>query len=345
MSDLSVTIVMPVYNTDKKLMKTCIDSIKRQTYPNWTLLIVDDGSLPETAAFCDSFTEDGRIKVIHQKNTGVSGARNNGTMNAGGDYILYVDADDILSDFVLEEGVNIARSLKADVVCGGVCKIGSQEKFAEYANLRGDGKGTTKYSLDEIRRRVLGELVKGLNEIGGCGYIGRGPWGKLIKRELAQTLLFPDNLPIGEDLIWNLRLFNSCENCVVADSIWYGYVLYSASAISKYYGNREEIVLKWYGIVKEENAAFFDRYKGTEGLMLSKELYSIIRYDILPPQREASMSEKNKTVARMMKREPWKLLNNKEYCTKFSFSRKMLMTFCRLSLGASAMKLYTRKNK
>ena len=156
--------------------------------------------------------------------------------------------------------------------------------------MRQNGDSEYTFTQDDFIKRILGGKVKGLSDIQGRGYTGRGPWGKMIRREIALQAEFPVGFPIGEDIVWSLRMLRMlrlCKTVAVAQSIWYGYVLYTSSAISKYYGNREELVKRWFDIVSEENADYFGSHPGVVGQMLATELYCVIHYDLL--------SEKNKT--------------------------------------------------
>ena len=97
---MNISVIIPVYNGEKYI-KRCIESIKKQTFYNWEVILVDDGSKDKTGEICDKYAgEDIRIKVIHKSNEGVSIARNVGINNATGDYITFIDSDDwIDSDF------------------------------------------------------------------------------------------------------------------------------------------------------------------------------------------------------------------------------------------------------
>ena len=91
-----VSIIVPIYNTEKYL-KTCLDSIKAQTYKNLEIILVDDGSTDNSGKIADEYSKDSRFKVIHQKNAGQSSARNTGIKNATGDFIGFTDSDDSLN--------------------------------------------------------------------------------------------------------------------------------------------------------------------------------------------------------------------------------------------------------
>ena len=134
-----VSIVIPVYNADMKLFQTCLQSILEQTYKDFEVILVDDGSKAPCGELCDSFAEkDSRVRVIHQKNQGVSAARNNGTAEAFGKYIMYVDADDLLVPYALEEGLRVAEDTGADMVMAGIVKISQSEAFLEYIDATTD---------------------------------------------------------------------------------------------------------------------------------------------------------------------------------------------------------------
>ena len=94
--DNLVSIIVPVYNTDEYALQSCVESICKQTYEAIEIIIVDDGSNEVTRTICDNLLKkDERIKVYHKKNGGVSKARNYGTFQASGNYIMYVDSDDL----------------------------------------------------------------------------------------------------------------------------------------------------------------------------------------------------------------------------------------------------------
>lgn len=110
------TVVVPVYNVEKYLGK-CVDSILAQTEPDFELLLVDDGSTDGSGRLCDKLAEkDGRVRVIHQKNQGLGGARNTGIQQAQGDWLLLVDSDDWIEPQTLEKTMEAGLREEADLV-------------------------------------------------------------------------------------------------------------------------------------------------------------------------------------------------------------------------------------
>lgn len=123
-----ISVVVPAYNSEKTL-KSTLDDILSQTYRQFELILVDDGSKDSTAEICDQYAlKDKRIKVIHQNNGGLSCARNNGTQKASGEYITYIDSDDRINKRYLEYMIRAVTETKADLACGSIDRIREDAK-------------------------------------------------------------------------------------------------------------------------------------------------------------------------------------------------------------------------
>lgn len=184
-----ISIVVPVYNVEPYLAQ-CIESILRQTYKDFELILVDDGSPDRCGAICDEFAEqDSRIRVIHQKNGGVSMARNAGISVAKGAWLCFVDADDfILSDYL--ESFGPSESTNYDFVYQG-CLHYVKDEYTQ-------GKKTKDSSCDTIALRHIDELLS-----------LKGPMCKLYKTSIIEKygILFPVGMPQGEDSVFNYSYF------------------------------------------------------------------------------------------------------------------------------------------
>ena len=111
-----ISIIIPVYNTEKYLIP-CVDSVLNQTYQNYEIILVDDGSTDKSGKICDTYAEkDNRITVVHKSNSGQSYARNAALDIAKGKYIYFLDSDDYIDDKLLEKLVKSAEENNADVV-------------------------------------------------------------------------------------------------------------------------------------------------------------------------------------------------------------------------------------
>lgn len=342
--DQLISIIIPVYNVDKGLLKSCIDSVLKQTYTNIEALIVDDGSVNDVASYCDEIAKiDERITVIHQKNQGVSAARNNGTKVAKGNYVLYVDSDDVLSYHALSEAHRCIIETNADLVISGVKKIKSHREF-DYSS--GDSSAIemlNKDGINELKRHYIALDNSKYKNINGDGYINRGPYCRLIKKEIAVANPFPFGVPIGEDLLWNINLINKCSKICVVYDIWYGYLISSTSAIRKYYGNRIEKVEEYLIKMYKQNREFCIQNLDVYGKNVAVEFYCILRYELLSPMNTMSSKEKNRVVHNMLKSKPWKVLYNKKVKRYLSRKYKILIFLSEINMWQFAMKAYGKE--
>lgn len=120
MNNPSVSVIVPVYNAENTL-RACVDSVLTQTTSDFELILVDDGSQDTSGLICDAYAEqDVRIRVIHQKNAGVSAARNAGIEKACGEYLLFVDSDDRIDPEMMETVRSFAAEQSCDAVISGL---------------------------------------------------------------------------------------------------------------------------------------------------------------------------------------------------------------------------------
>ena len=113
-----ISIIVPIYNIEK-FLPCCIDSILAQTFTEWELILVDDGSKDTCGSICDEYaTKDGRIRVIHKPNGGLTSARNAGLAKASGEWVMYLDGDDWIEPEMLELLLRKGEETGADIVMG-----------------------------------------------------------------------------------------------------------------------------------------------------------------------------------------------------------------------------------
>ena len=203
------SVIVPIYKVEKYL-RQCVDSILNQTFADFELILVDDGSPDNCPAICDGYAEkDGRVKVIHKQNGGLVSARKAGTAIAQGDYIIAVDGDDCVKSNMLETVSNILAEKRYDIVCFG---------YDTYPNGNNKIKPSYRegaYDKEQIEKEIYSTLITGING-------KRFPpsvWGKAFKRELVSEIQLdvPDKISIGED---------SCVSYVAiyrADSLYFSH--------------------------------------------------------------------------------------------------------------------------
>lgn len=125
---MKFSFIIPVYNVEKFLPE-CIESILTQTYVNYEIILIDDGSPDGSGKICDEYANcDNRIKVIHKKNGGVSSARNTGLNYAQGEYIIFLDGDDYIDKELLQTIYEYLVYDKADIICWGYDKVSQDHK-------------------------------------------------------------------------------------------------------------------------------------------------------------------------------------------------------------------------
>lgn len=229
-----VSIIIPCYNVASKLLHRCMASIEAQTLSDYEVIVVDDGS---TAGFTEVFDEIAsvysNVSIYHQKNKGVSAARNFGLERSIGKFIVFVDADDYLLPAFLQEAVETAESYDAGVVMG--MNITTYNPEIEEAHTAGN-KEITIFEKDEVRnvnKWMLGQVL----HLEGGAYLGQGPWNRLVDRHLAASTPFDDKLPIGEDIVWNLQLLQKSKKVCIANRVWYAYYMNPSSSSRKYREN------------------------------------------------------------------------------------------------------------
>ncbi len=199
-----ISIIVPIYNAEEYLER-CIESIKKQTYQKWELILVDDGSTDCSLQLCEKIAlKDTRIRVIHIENLGVSMARNRGIEEARGEYISFVDADDWVDTKFLEI---LHGSLQpGDDVIG--CQFQICTHYSQFDATQFDEKEWT--TVDESWMK---EILEGNTR---C-------WSKLYRRQYLAGVRFRQGLSIGEDMLFLLELAHLGGKMHNLDYIGYAY--------------------------------------------------------------------------------------------------------------------------
>jgi len=224
-----ISVIMPCYNTEKKMLFKCIRSILSQSFSDFELIIVDDGSEKSyREIYKNKIFSDKRIKVLMKENGGVSTARNYGLEYVSGNYVVFADSDDILLPCFFEEAVETAVKYGADIVYGCNAHIADYKKVKN--SVQGDVSVLSGIDILSLKPNMVGERLRFNN---GLIYIGRGPWTRLVKKELAVSVPFTEGLAICEDIIWNLQLLDKAQKVCIVKKAWYLYNLGNTSSSTK----------------------------------------------------------------------------------------------------------------
>lgn len=206
-----ISIIVPVYQVEKYIGQ-CIESIINQTFKNFELILIDDGSKDKSGNICDEYAKrDKRIHVVHTENKGAASARNKGLDLATGEYIAFVDGDDYLAENMLDKLYKVITQENCDVV---VC---------DFLNLHRNQK--KDFILELSDRKVTGkEVLSHLKNQKNYG-VWTIVWNKLYRKEILKDLRFPEG-KYFEDEIFSDQLYLRCNKVqVISDVLYYHRVL------------------------------------------------------------------------------------------------------------------------
>lgn len=340
MSEL-VSIIVPVYNTKEDMLKPCINSLCKQTYKNIEIILIDDGSYTATKNACELLQElDSRIRVKHVEHGGVSKARNIGTREAKGSYIMYMDSDDLLASFAVEEGMNAASRYNADYIMGALKRIFSYNNFEDGLCISNIVQEYTGKDVDYVKKAFITQRVHEFKSISNEGFINRGPCARLIKSNIAKNVHFDEELVLGEDVEWNMRVLTECNTVCFIPNVWYGYYIYPNSSLNKYYGNRAELLETYHQKLYERNSDYFANHLNEYGANLAISFYKMLVCEFMAPQCPLSKKEKRKTVKHLLNKDPWRLLRKKDVFEYLTWRYKILIVSCNLGLEFELLKLW-----
>lgn len=212
------SIIIPVYNVEKYLDR-CILSCINQTYKDFEIILINDGSKDNSGGICDKYAKkDSRIKVIHQENAGVSTARNVGLKNTSGEYIIFVDSDDFVELNMLEKLNNILDHNEAD------CIIYNLNNIIENKFIYGEEVTNNMIKL------IITEIVN-------------FPWNKVYKKNIIEkyNIQFDKKIEIGEDLLFSITYISKIKKIYLLNEKLYNYVIENNNSLTaKYKENKYE---------------------------------------------------------------------------------------------------------
>lgn len=255
-----ISVVVPIYKVEKYLPK-CVESICRQTYKNLEIILVDDGSPDQCGKLCDEYAKkDGRIKVIHKKNGGLSDARNAGIEVATGKYIGFVDSDDYIHPQMYEILYNGVKDNKADL---SICKFINinENEVIENHNIR-NAKWVALTTDQEKFEYALGEFTT------VCFTVA---WNKLYKSELFEQIRYPYG-KIHEDEFTTYKTIDLAETVAYTEEELYYYVQRQGSIMDNGFDKRSLHRLEAY----QERMALYSltgRYQWYEKILYLYRLF------------------------------------------------------------------------
>lgn len=226
----TVSVIIPVYNVEKYL-KECIESVINQTYKNIEIIIVNDGSTDGSYEICKEYQKkDSRIKLINKKNGGLSDARNVGIVNAKGEYLTFIDSDDIISVEFIEKMSNFLQQANIDIVC---CRY---TRFKNLKEIKNDNnyKEIKEMNSEEFLKLVFYQHDQTLYSVSSTN--------KMYKRKLFENVSFPKG-KLYEDVAIIGKVIKQCENVGLIDEVMYFYRISDGSITnSKFSINKLDVI-------------------------------------------------------------------------------------------------------
>lgn len=228
-----VSVIVPVYNVEK-VLHYCIDSILAQSFKDFELILVDDGSTDKSGEICDKYAlNNSNIVVKHIENHGVSKARNTGIELAKGEYICFIDSDDYVAENYIEE------------------LIRTKEKYSDYDSVWCGFQTVSDYNGSGSREYLASESEK-FSESNKTDimtlhekWLSQMPWNKLFKTDTIKnnSICFREDLSLGEDVIFNLDYLNHTNGKIIIVNKALNYYLRSGSESldNKYYNDLRNI--------------------------------------------------------------------------------------------------------
>ncbi len=263
-----ISVIVPVYNTQNYLPK-CLESLQKQTYTNFEVILVNDGSTDESGKICDEFAEkDERIKVEHLTNKGVSFARNVGLDLATGEFISFVDSDDTVEKNFLEILHNNFIDNVDIVICG-------------YNSCNQNGRVETVYKAqqDEVlltRDETIETMLYGKIFAGHC-------WNKMFRKSVLGELRFREDILIYEDLLFVSEYLMKSNSAKLCSAPVYNYFCRSDSALHGKMTKKKLTALTALNVIedmlRQTYGAKFDELIAYDRLCWAIDCYRILCYD------------------------------------------------------------------
>ena len=219
-----IDIIIPVYNTPTKDLKRCLDSVANQTFNNFKVYIIDDGSNDITRDYLDEYVKDKENFIVkHIVNGGVSNARNHGIDISTSKYIAFVDADDTVEKDFLKDAYELIEDNNLDLIIGGYNEI----RNGVIDRVRLSQPGLHIYEgnkIDNFLEKLLsGKTNENNQEIGDCP-TGR-IYTRLFKRDSIGSLRFDSKVHMSEDTLFMIDYTNKANKIGIVDKVWYNYYI------------------------------------------------------------------------------------------------------------------------
>ena len=290
-----VTVIVPVYKVEPYLRR-CLDSIVNQTYRNLEIILIDDGSPDNCGVICDEYAEiDKRIKVIHKKNGGLSSARNVGLDVFKGEYVSFVDSDDVVSLDMIEYLYDLLSDNNAEI---SVCLheiVRDNHRWISFKNVNNQ----TVTPKECIKKLLYNDGVD------------TSAWAKLYKASLFNNVRYPQG-KLFEDIATTYKLFFNANRIALGNEAKYSYILRNSSIVGSSFNEKKLDLLE---MTDEMGRNVLNVYPDLSKAVLRRRVYA--RFSILNQLARCVDRKKEKNcIIKFIKDNTREILLNNEVCLK-----------------------------
>ena len=319
-----LSVIIPIYNA-RTYIEKCIKSIIRQSFWDYELILVDDGSVDGSGYICDTYAEqDNRINVIHQLNQGVSAARNAGLEAASGRYVCFVDADDWIEPDLFKICIDTIESNGADILHHGMTR--SIWKNGEEVS------SSKKYIISDsvcLTKEQLGERIQDI-----YSSVSVHVFNYIYKRELLRNIRFDTRMPYSEDNVFAMQVLRNTNVYYFLNNYGYHYNVRAGSAAYKWQPKMIACYMKTFSAIQVFLRSLNITKKEEHELVADKVInrYVSLVYNLCLPTCTLKYKEKLNVMRcgrRLFKVDQYKKYYHLEKQSLFD-KAKTILTFCHM---------------
>ena len=256
---MDISIIVPVYNVEKYLNR-CLDSIINQSFINFELILINDGSTDKSGKICDKYAQiDKRVRVIHKKNEGVSLTRNLGINIAKGDYITFIDSDDWIEQDFLKKAIEYIKENNVSILITGFVFENNKKIFNTF-----NAKKDEILLNDEIKKEFLKQ-----NKFSWTVY------DKFFKKEIIKKYKFDSRFKIGEDMLFCWQILKNEKKIGYLPLYKYHYDISASKTMTSNFS------LKWFDGIKVKKIIYKDVRNISRELELLARIVCIVEMMVL----------------------------------------------------------------
>lgn len=292
-----VSIIIPVHNTPEEYLHECLDSVLRQKYINWEAILIDDGSTNGAEDICDEYAaKDARFYVIHQRQSGVSAARNAGMAAANGEWLIFLDSDDWWEERLLSSVMRKLLEEPTDLLVFSYFNAYPHQNVLSCVHGCHPRHENTTIA-EELQLGILNRNDRYVDAYTGA------PWMQIVRRKAIGNLQFNTQLKQCEDALFNMNLLGKVKSVTLQDEPLMYYRIFENSAFHRFQENLPEQLelinqcFKQFVETNHKSAKFWDAYN----IWVMETYVRLIKRYFYHPDNPQSEAEKKQAWKSLLK--------------------------------------------